>query len=108
MEKARQLMEKLGVWELCDKHPMALSGGQKQRIAICSAVLAGKDIPVFDEPTSGPDYKHMTGTAELFRALRSMGKSIFIITHDSELIERCCTCELNISGGKAGLYMRSI
>ena len=103
-EKARQLMDKLGVWELRDKHPMALSGGQKQRVAICSAVLAGKDILVFDEPTSGLDYRHMVGTAELFKELRDMGKSVFIITHDSELIERCCTCELNIVRGKADLY----
>ena len=105
-EKARQLMEKLGVWELRDKHPMALSGGQKQRVAICSAVLAGKDILVFDEPTSGLDYQHMAGTAELFRELRSIGKSIFIITHDNELIESCCTCELRIAGGKAEMYAR--
>ena len=105
-EKARQLMEKLGVWELRDKHPMALSGGQKQRVAICSAVLAGKDILVFDEPTSGLDYQHMAGTAELFRELRSIGKSIFIITHDNELIESCCTCELRIAGGKAEVYAR--
>ena len=107
-EKARRLMEKLGVWELRGRHPMSLSGGQKQRVAICSAVLAGKDILVFDEPTSGLDYRHMVSTAELFKSLRSMGKSVFIITHDSELIERCCTCELNIVGGKANLYERSI
>ncbi len=107
-EKARQLMEKLGVWELWDRHPMTLSGGQKQRVAICSAVLAGKDILVFDEPTSGLDYQHMVGTAELFRELRNMGKSIFIITHDSELMEGCCTCELNIVGGKADLYERDL
>ena len=107
-KKARRLMEKLGVWELRDRHPMSLSGGQKQRVAICSAVLAGKDILVFDEPTSGLDYRHMLSTAELFKDLRGMGKSVFIITHDSELIERCCTCELNIVGGKANLYERSI
>ncbi len=107
-EKARQLMERLGVWELRDRHPMALSGGQKQRVAICSAVLAGKDVLVFDEPTSGLDYQHMTGTAELFKELCSMGKIVFIITHDNELIERCCTCELNIVDGKANLYVRRI
>ncbi len=102
-ERARQLMEKLGVWELRDRHPMSLSGGQKQRVAICSAVLAEKDILVFDEPTSGLDHQHMTGTAALFKELRGMGKSVFIITHDNELIERCCTCELHIVDGKAAI-----
>lgn len=37
--------------------------------------------------------------------LRAMGKSIFIITHDRELIERCCTCELHTADGKANLYV---
>ncbi len=105
-ENARRLMEKLGVWELRGRHPMALSGGQKQRVAICSAVLAGKELLIFDEPTSGLDDRHMRETAELFRELRAMGKSIFIITHDRELIERCCTCELHIADGKATLYAR--
>ena len=86
---------------------MSLSGGQKQRVAICSAVLAGKDILIFDEPTSGLDYRHMAGTAELFKELQSIGKSIFIITHDNELIESCCTCELNIVGGKAEVHART-
>ncbi len=105
-ENARRLMEKLGVWELRGRHPMALSGGQKQRVAICSSVLAGKELLIFDEPTSGLDDRHMRETAELFRELRAMGKSIFIITHDRELIERCCTCELHIADGKATLYAR--
>lgn len=98
------IMKKLGIWEFRDRYPMSLSGGQKQRVAIASAVAAGKDILVFDEPTSGLDYCHMEGTAQLFKKLRNMGKSIFIITHDRELIERCCTCEICVENHKAALY----
>ena len=39
-ERAREIMQKLGIWEFRDKHPMSLSGGQKQRVAIASSVLA--------------------------------------------------------------------
>lgn len=99
--EARELMEKLGLWEYKDRHPMSLSGGQKQRVAIASAVLAGKEILIFDEPTSGLDYRHMVQTAELFVRLKEMGKSIFIITHDMELIEKCCNYEIHIESGKA-------
>ena len=103
-ERAREIMQKLGIWEFRDKHPMSLSGGQKQRVAIASSVLAEKEILIFDEPTSGLDYCHMVSTAQLFKELRDMGKSIFIITHDRELIERCCNYELNVADRQAILY----
>lgn len=103
-ERAREIMQKLGIWEFRDKHSMSLSGGQKQRVAIASSVLAEKEILIFDEPTSGLDYCHMVSTAQLFKELRDMGKSIFIITHDRELIERCCNYELNVADRQAILY----
>lgn len=103
-ERAREIMQKLGIWEFRDKHPMSLSGGQKQRVAIASSVLAEKEILIFDEPTSGLDYCHMVSTAQLFKELRDMGKSIFIITHDRELIERCCNYELYVADRQAILY----
>ena len=84
--------------EFKDRHPMSLSGGQKQRTAIASAMLAGKKILVFDEPTSGLDHRSMECTAEL---LNSPGKDItvLIVTHDMELIDRCCTHILHIEKG---------
>ncbi len=103
-ERAREIMQKLGIWEFRDKHPMSLSGGQKQRVAIASSVLAEKEILIFDEPTSGLDYCHMVSTAQLFKELRDMGKSIFIITHDRELIERCCNYEFYVADRQAILY----
>ncbi len=48
--------------------------------------------------------RHTERTAQMFKALRNMGKSVFIITHDSELTEKCCTCEINLSDHKAALY----
>lgn len=89
--RAKELMEKLGLSEFKDRHPMSLSGGQKQRVAIASSMLAGKEILIFDEPTSGLDYRHMIQTAELFTRLKESGKSVLIITHDRELIRKCCT-----------------
>lgn len=103
-KRAREIMQKLGIWEFRDKHPMSLSGGQKQRVAIASSVLAEKEILIFDEPTSGLDYCHMVSTAQLFKELRDMGKSIFIITHDRELIERCCNYEFYVADRQAILY----
>ncbi|MBR1392258.1 MAG: ABC transporter ATP-binding protein [Ruminococcus sp.] len=97
--EAIELLERLGIPELKERHPMSLSGGQKQRVAIASALMAGKRLLVFDEPTSGLDLKSMECTAEL---LGSLGKDItvLIVTHDMELIDRCCTHILHIENGR--------
>lgn len=73
-------------------------------MAIASAVLAGKDVLIFDEPTSGLDYRHMVQTARLFAGLQARGKSVLIITHDRELIQKCCTCEMVMTEAGARLY----
>lgn len=103
-EDKNDAMEQLRVSAFRQRHPMSLSGGQKQRVAIVSAILAEKEILIFDEPTSGLDYRHMLQTAECFKQLKSMGKSVLIISHDWELINKCCTYEMNFSQGRAFLY----
>ncbi|MCR4638069.1 ABC transporter ATP-binding protein [Ruminococcus sp.] len=97
-QTALDILQKLNISEYKDRHPMSLSGGQKQRAAIASALLAGKKLLVFDEPTSGLDFRSMECTAEL---LRSLDKEItvLIVTHDMELIDRCCTHILHIENG---------
>ncbi|WP_279000087.1 ABC transporter ATP-binding protein [[Clostridium] scindens] len=92
------VLENLDLERLTERHPMSLSGGQKQRVAIASAILADKPILVFDEPTSGLDYCHMEQTAKLITSLKGK-KTIFIVTHDPELIIRCCTHILHLEEG---------
>ena len=97
-EKAEAILEQLQISAYKDRHPMSLSGGQKQRTAIASALLAGKQVLVFDEPTSGLDFGSMERTAAL---LQSLGHActVLIVTHDMELIDRCCTHVLHIENG---------
>ncbi|WP_369284165.1 ABC transporter ATP-binding protein [Oscillibacter sp. GMB15532] len=95
-----KIMDALALTALWERHPMSLSGGQKQRVAIASALLAGKEFLVFDEPTSGLDFYHMEKTAALLRALG--GKTtVLIVTHDPELIVRCCDYVLRLERGRA-------
>ena len=83
---------------LADRHPASLSGGQKQRLTIASAVAAKR--PIFlDEPTSGLEYRHMKDVAELLKTLRKNGKTVYIITHDPELICECCTYIIHFEAG---------
>ena len=52
-----------------------------------------------DEPTSGLDYRHMLQTAQLLKELRQNGKTVYVITHDPELICHCCTDILHLEAG---------
>ena len=98
-EEAEQVLKQFDLLEYKERHPMSLSGGQKQRVAISAAVLADKDILIFDEPTSGLDYDHMEETAKML--LSFLGKkTVFVVTHDLELIMKSCTHVIQIDDGR--------
>ncbi len=98
VDDAKAILSLLNLDALSDRHPMSLSGGEKQRVAIACAFASGKDILLFDEPTSGLDRYHMELTVHLFQKIKAMGKTILLVTHDSELIELCCDQVIRIEG----------
>ncbi len=99
-QQAERILENLNLLQFSNLHPMSLSGGQKQRVAIGSAIASDNEVLVFDEPTSGLDYHHMIEVATNLIALSKMGKTLFIITHDPELIAQCCNYFMFIEHGK--------
>lgn len=94
------ILERLNLASLRKRHPLSLSGGQKQRVAIASALAADKDFILFDEPTSGLDLGHMREVAGSIRELRGLGKTVFVITHDLELVMECCDHVLHLERGR--------
>ena len=99
-QKALDILDAMNLSEFKEVHPMALSGGQKQRLAVASAIAADKEFLIFDEPTSGLDYAHMRDVAENITRLARAGKTVFIISHDPELIAACCNYLIFMDGGK--------
>lgn len=99
-EKACQILEELDLLALKEAHPMSLSGGQKQRVAIASAIASEREIMIFDEPTSGLDLNHMTEVSFNLKQLAAKGRTLFVITHDPELILSCCTHFMLLKDGK--------
>jgi len=99
-EKALDILRELDLEEFKELHPMSLSGGQKQRVAIASAVASERSVILFDEPTSGLDLRHMKEVAKVLVYLQQMGKTIFVISHDPELILSCCNHVLQLEKGK--------
>lgn len=87
---AEDALRRMSLTDCKNAHPMALSGGQKQRLAIAGALAAKKELILYDEPTSGLDYRNMERVAENINSLSESGKTQFVITHDPELVEKCC------------------
>ena len=97
---ALEILDSLNLKSYAEKHPMALSGGQKQRVAIASGVSSDRDLIVFDEPTSGLDYRQMLAVSATLKALANRGKTLFVITHDPELVLNCCHHVIRMDHGR--------
>lgn len=99
-ERATEILRELDLEDKAERHPMSLSGGEKQRVAIGSAIAAQREILVLDEPTSGLDLRRMTEVAEALRRVSALGTTILIITHDIELVLRCCSHVVCLAEGR--------
>ena len=97
---ALEILDGLNLKSYAEKHPMSLSGGQKQRVAIASGVSSNCDLIVFDEPTSGLDYRQMLAVSATLKALANCGKTLFVITHDPELVLNCCHHVIRMDHGR--------
>ena len=95
-EEALRILASLDLESFSDRHPQSLSGGQKQRVAVASAIASGREILLFDEPTSGLDYTHMLQIGKILRNLKTLGKTVIVVTHDRELIKECCDTEIHL------------
>src|SRR6266542_463212 len=86
--RAMQLLEQVEMTEQADKLPSAVSGGQQQRVAIARALANDPPILVADEPTGNLDSKTANAVFQLFGNLVQQGKTVLMVTHDSDLAKR--------------------
>lgn len=92
----KAIMKKFRIDHLADRHPQSLSGGEKQRLVIACAVIRRPDILILDEPTSGLDGANMAVIAETITSFAEQGACVLVISHDLELLERVCTCRMEL------------
>ncbi len=83
-EKAKALLEKVGLSDKAESYPSQLSGGQQQRVAIARALMLDPEILCFDEPTSALDPELTGEVLGVIRALRDSGRTMIIVTHEME------------------------
>ena len=90
-EKARQMLEIVGLSEKQDVYPARLSGGQKQRVAIARALAADPKVLLCDEATSALDPKITGEILDLLKKINQERKlTIVIITHEMSVVEKIC------------------
>ncbi|WP_165423871.1 ABC transporter ATP-binding protein [Ktedonosporobacter rubrisoli] len=83
-------LETVDLARYIDEDPLFLSKGQRQRLAVAAVLAMGPDILIVDEPTTGQDYRSVTGIMQLLRELQRQGKTILVITHDMTLVAEYC------------------
>lgn len=85
-ERARELLERVGLYDRLDHHPAQLSGGQQQRVAIARALVNRPSILMGDEPTGNLDSKTSTEVIDLFQKLNQDEKiTVILVTHDQNV-----------------------
>lgn len=97
-DRARELLRLMEIEEQANKLPAKLSGGQQQRVAIARALATDPPILAADEPTGNLDSKTAEAVFSLFERLASLGKTILVVTHDSDLAGRASR-QLHIADG---------
>lgn len=87
-ERARAILDDVGLEGKYDRRPSELSGGQQQRVAVARAIVSNPSIVLADEPTANLDSKTGTGLLDMMKKMNTEKKVTFIFsTHDTMVMD---------------------
>lgn len=81
-ERAKELLQRVGLADKADSYPSQLSGGQQQRVAIARALAMRPKIMLFDEPTSALDPEMVGEVLDVMKSLAHHGMTMVVVTHE--------------------------
>tara|TARA_B100002019_G_scaffold281652_1_gene285948 strand:- start:3343 stop:4020 length:678 start_codon:yes stop_codon:yes gene_type:complete len=84
-QRAKEVLEKVGLINRVNHSPSELSGGQQQRVAIARALVNKPSIIFADEPTGNLDSQTGNDVMKLFQELNDQGQTIILITHEEDI-----------------------
>ena len=99
-QRARELLEKVGLSDKADAMPESLSGGQKQRVAIARSLAMNPDIMLFDEPTSALDPEMVGDVLNVMKDLAEQGMTMLIVTHEMGFARKVANRVIFTDGGQ--------
>ncbi|WP_118183051.1 amino acid ABC transporter ATP-binding protein [Paraburkholderia phosphatilytica] len=98
-EKARALLQRVGLRAHEDRYPAQLSGGQQQRVAIARALSMDPVAMLFDEPTSALDPEMVNEVLDVMTELASDGMTMLCVTHEMGFAKRVANRIVFMDGG---------
>ncbi len=87
-EKAKSLLDFVGLLDKAEMYPKKLSGGEKQRLAIVRALAMEPEVMLFDEPTSALDPEMVKDILNLIEKVSKLGMTVVIVTHEMSFAKR--------------------
>ena len=99
-EKARGLLDRVGVTAQADKYPAQLSGGQQQRVAIARALAMDPKVMLFDEPTSALDPEMIKEVLDVMVDLAGQSMTMVVVTHEMGFARRAANRVVFMADGQ--------
>ena len=87
-QRARGLLDKVGLADKAESYPANLSGGQQQRVAIARALAMEPEVMLFDEPTSALDPETIGEVLTVMKRLAEEGMTMIVVTHEMTFAHR--------------------
>ena len=99
-QRAKELLERVGVGHQAAKYPAQLSGGQQQRVAIARSLAMEPKVMLFDEPTSALDPEMINEVLDVIIQLAKSGMTMIVITHEMGFARRAADRVVFMSDGQ--------